>query len=170
MIQRIQSLYLFAIVLIVSMLLWINPVMYTVKGEDKWTNGKEGTIKVSILKMEGNVGEWRAVVEDDLLLFYNSYLIYSLASIALLTLVTIFLFKNRKTQLMLCRFNYFLMIVAGVLMYYYVQEGIKWVAVPTHSEMNYLVFAALILFPLNFLAIRGIKKDEALIRSMDRLR
>lgn len=80
-----------------------------------------------------------------------------------LALVTIFLFKNRKLQIRLASFG--LVLTVGMLALYFL-------------EMQHFIngglalggvfhFAMLVTF---ILAIKGINKDEKLIKSMDRLR
>ncbi|MHB1279281.1 MAG: DUF4293 family protein, partial [Bacteroidia bacterium] len=139
-------------------------VMYTVSGEDKWTNGQKGTIEVSILKIDGFLGETSAFHS------WNSYLIYTLGAVALLAFLALFLYKNRKLQLLLCGFNYLMMAGAAVFIYLYILEGKTAVYVQDSSAYHYTFLVAVLLPVMNFLAMRGIFSDEKLIRSMDRLR
>lgn len=164
MIQRKQSIYLLIILTIVGYLLGQNPVMYTVSGEDKWTNGQRGTIEVSVLKIDGSVAGETSFQT------WNSYLIYSLASAGLLALLGLFMFKNRKLQLLLCGFNYLMMAGSAILIYIYIMEGKAWVYLPDSSALRYSFLIVILLPIMNFLAMRGIFSDEKLIRSMDRLR
>lgn len=138
--------------------------MYTVSGEDKWTNGQEGTIEVSVLKIDGFLGETTAFHT------WNSYLIYALGAVGLLAFLALFLYKNRKLQLLLCGFNYLMMAGSGVLMYYYIIHGEASILVQSNASLHYTFFIALLFPIMNFLAMRGIFSDERLIRSMDRLR
>lgn len=89
-------------------------------------------------------------------------LILSVA-VALLALATIFLFKNRKLQSQLSLLGFLLQLIVVVL---YFLETKKFV------EGNYALTAVLTLIvPVFFiLAWMGIRKDEKLIKSMDRLR
>ncbi|HCS20511.1 MAG TPA: hypothetical protein DIW47_08120 [Bacteroidetes bacterium] len=164
MIQRKQSIYLFIILAVVGSLLAGNPVMYTVSGEDKWTDGHKGTIEVSVLKIDGFLGETLAFET------LNSYLIYTLGAVALLAFLALFLYKNRKLQLLLCGFNYLMMAGIGVFMYLYILEGKTSILLQDSSEFHYSFLVAVLLPIMNFLAMRGIFADEKLIRSMDRLR
>ena len=164
MIQRIQSIYLLLILTVLTFLFSVNPLMYTFYGEDKWSDGQEGTVEVSILEIEAKVGDHTELV------LKNSYLIYTLAASGLLTLLALFSFKNRKSQLLYCGFNYLAMAVAAVMMYIYILEGKSWVSLHSGSEPSYLYLVGILLPVFNFLAMRGIFRDEKLIRSMDRLR
>ncbi len=85
------------------------------------------------------------------------------------SLVTIFLFKKRMIQIRLCAANIGLLIGTTALTYYFGTVGLK--ALNAQS----LTYSVTMVFPiagaiLNFLAIRAIGKDEALVRSMDRIR
>ncbi len=88
--------------------------------------------------------------------------------VPLITLISIFLFKKRILQIRLCVLNIVLSLGTIALIYYFGMVGVK----ELHAELQYKIsmifpFAEAILL---FLAIRGIGRDEALIRSMDRIR
>jgi hypothetical protein len=82
---------------------------------------------------------------------------------ALLAIVTIFLFRNRKLQLKLTYLGIFL---TAVLLTLYIIEVMHF-STGTVALWAIFYFAILGCF---ILAARGILKDEKLIRSMDRLR
>ncbi|MBI1221550.1 MAG: DUF4293 family protein [Bacteroidetes bacterium] len=164
MIQRKQSIYLLIILFTCLALFAGNPLIYEVSGIDQWTLGTKGTIEVSVLKIDGIVGDQ---VQFSV---WNSYLIYSLAVIGLLAGIALFNFKNRKMQLLMCGFNYLAMLIFAVLVYVYVQDGIQRVYEIHSTSRHYLIGAAAFLPLWNYLAMRGIMRDEKLIRSMDRLR
>lgn len=82
---------------------------------------------------------------------------------ALLAVVTIFLFKNRKLQLRLTYLGLFLTTVLITL--YFVEV--------THFNTGTIALWAIFYFAVLLcfiLAARGILRDQKLIRSMDRLR
>lgn len=138
--------------------------MLKVSGLSTDTDAANASIEVSILKID------RLANDIPEITVWNSYLIYSLAAVGLLALLALFLFKNRKLQLLLCGFNYLLMVGSGFFMYFYIQQGFEAAGQAGTSEMHYL-FLLSVLFPVwNFLAMKGILSDEKLIRSMDRLR
>ncbi len=87
----------------------------------------------------------------------------------LVSLSTIFLFKKRLIQIRLCAANIGLLIGTTALIYYFGSVGSKELSATTMSYNISMIFpiAGAIL---SFLAIRAIGKDEALIRSMDRIR
>lgn len=82
-----------------------------------------------------------------------------------LAIVSIFLFKKRTVQLLINRINLILMLVLFPALLFW---GADWnIEGITFGNAAYLPLPAAILL---LLANRAIKKDENLIRSMDRLR
>ena len=87
---------------------------------------------------------------------------------AILALITIFLFKNRKLQFVLNRLNILLnLILLGIFVYRILNlsGGTEIV-----SEKGIGVILPIISIVLLVLANRAIKKDEDLVKSVDRLR
>ncbi len=90
------------------------------------------------------------------------------AIVPLVSLVTIFLYKKRILQVRLSFFNMVLMAgFYGLLFLYLWFAGQR-----LHAEWNLRFVDAfpLINIVLDFLAIRAIAKDEALVKSLNRLR
>jgi glucan phosphoethanolaminetransferase (alkaline phosphatase superfamily) len=91
-----------------------------------------------------------------------------LAVIVLLLLITIFSYKNRIMQMRLSVFNILLMLGSVGLIYFY--------SLQAHGKIDGETFYLYpVIFPvvsaiLAFLAFRGVKKDEELVRSYDRIR
>jgi hypothetical protein len=88
-----------------------------------------------------------------------------LASFA--ALAAIFLYKNRKIQLIVCYAIVGLLLLSNVFIFFDLWGNSR--------EENLLLFKAPIVFPffaiiLDILAIAAIRKDEKLVRSADRLR
>ena len=82
-----------------------------------------------------------------------------------LSIVAIFLYKNRKTQALIVLLN--MLIAIGFI-------GFEAYGAYTHQKDNFHFSIGFIL-PLfvlifNFLAYKGIKSDDKLVKSMDRLR
>ena len=149
MIQRIQTLYLLAIVALGIALIW-QPVVQLIT--------PEGTdLQVWELSALGGVpmqGLWGLLVTTIL--------------IPVLALIDIFLFKKRLLQ---ARLNIFLAMLClgyyGVLAIYIWQAklalGVDWHILPWASF-------PLVCFVLTLMATRRILKDEALVRAADRIR
>ena len=86
---------------------------------------------------------------------------------AILALITIFLFKNRKLQFVLNRFNIiFNLILLGVFVY----RMLTLSGETAVSEKGIGIIIPIISIVLLVLANRAIKKDEDLVKSVDRLR
>lgn len=99
----------------------------------------------------------------------STYLIILTAVIVLLALGTIFCFFNRTLQVRICIFNMLLM-----LGWYAMAAYVSWQRFDfTHHEdidISLVITFPLISIILTYLAIRGILKDDALVKSYDRLR
>lgn len=85
-------------------------------------------------------------------------------------LVTMFLYKKRELQLKLSSLNVLLnAILCGVIFLYYSSNIQKTLSIETLSYL-FGTYVPLINMVLSILAMRWIKKDIELIRSVDRLR
>ena len=82
--------------------------------------------------------------------------------VAFIAVVTIFLFKNRKIQTTLIGLNYLVLLTALVV---YV-----WNDSVTEFFKDWTLYCLLMSFLALFMAKKGVKADEELIRSADRLR
>lgn len=154
MIQRIQSVFLLiATILLVFLVFFPYAEMVRSSDQNIFELGFRGLINVS-----GGEG-----------IAFSSVTLSILMIICLLiTIVTIFLFKKRMLQIRLSVFNIILLLGLQGLMYYFFR-----VAEKTLSGSG--TFSLLFVFPfvtaiLVFLALRAISRDEALVRSLDRLR
>ena len=144
MIQRIQSIYLLLAALIAGVLpMYIN----------LWTSVKENTIYSATL-LQGNSLTEKIVP----VLFFGS---------ALISLCSIFLFKNRQLQFVLGRvvllINLFLL---GLLVYL----SLTLSGEAAVSEKGIGMFLPVVVILLTAIANKAIKKDEDLVKSVDRLR
>jgi hypothetical protein len=107
---------------------------------------------------------------------YPVYLIF--IGLAMLTVVCILMYKNRKRQLAIARLNlilHFLVILTLVVFYYFGTSAVK-TTLPLNANLVvsfsleigfYFLIASL---PFLILANRGIKNDEKLVKSLDRIR
>lgn len=153
MLQRIQTVYLLLIVALTIATLFF-PLAVLQAGNDLFSFDASG---VSTLMGEPE-------------LIYPTWGLFALVTvIAIVALVTIFLFKRRILQIRLCVFNALLMIgFYGFFAY------LAYNFTSSFAEMSLQVKFGL-AFPLinlilDYLAIRNIGADEALVRSLDRLR
>ena len=103
-------------------------------------------------------------------LIYPSWALFALSAvIALIAMITIFLFRKRILQIRLCVFNALLMIGFYGLFVYQIWD-IKQTVDSVEFFGKIALTFPLICLVLNYLAIRNIGADEVLVRSLDRLR
>ncbi len=164
MIQRIQTVYLILIALIAGLLVYSNPSFIEVNGFDRWTNSEKGSISVYFNEAVWSVnGEVAGTDSLDLMT-------YTLGVISLLAFIAIFLFKNRKLQMMLTAFNYIFILILYILMVYYGITYSSQISQDKDLEIAIGLFSPLFLPVFNFMALRRINYDEALVRNTKRLR
>ena len=95
---------------------------------------------------------------------WYSVLFFGAAALALLT---VFLYRNRKNQFVLNRLN---MLVNLALLGIFIYQSLIMSGVRTISEQGLGMLLPVVAIVFLVLANRAIKKDEDLIRSVDRLR
>lgn len=154
MIQRVQSIFLL-IASILSSIMLLTPVSYlrTTNGEtfkyysygfknfDKAFNPINGALPVLLL----------------------------LTVIALMSFVGIFFYKRRNLQMTLCKITIILLVLLIVLICYNYAMVQKNFGIISPSIYNILSLPAITILAHVF-AIRGIHKDDLLLKSYDRLR
>jgi len=89
--------------------------------------------------------------------------------LALLPLINIFLYKNRKLQLRISVYAIILAFGLIGLIYYYFVIGFRQLDEPAYA-LRFPLVVPVIFIVLIYLAFRGIRKDEILVRSLDRIR
>ena len=100
---------------------------------------------------------------------YSTLPLLILLSFVVLTLIfTIFLFKHRVLQMRICVFNLILALGCSGLAFFFLYQASEKFA--TNYSTSILVVLPIVAAIFIALAIRGIAKDEALIRSIDRIR
>jgi hypothetical protein len=95
----------------------------------------------------------------------NILLTITTVAVGLLALVTIFLYKDRKLQMRLCFVTLLLSALNLVLFFLEVKKFVP-------NEGNYDLTASIAIFipVIIIMAIRGISRDQKLVKSLDRLR
>jgi hypothetical protein len=155
MIQRIQSVFLLAASLLFFFLLYY-PIAEIVTAEQE-------LIVMNFLRFEA-VNPSAGFESFDIL-----PLTILLFTIMLLGIITIFLYKKRTMQMRFCMFNILLMFGLVGLIYYYS----KIAPMGVEREESIILWPVVVPFIsaiLTFLAMKAIQKDDALIKSLDRLR
>lgn len=144
MIQRIQSLYLLVAAILSGGI--INSVFL-------WSGSK--AVQFTILDALQSEGMFLNIIP---FLFYSS---------AFLSFVSIFMFKSRTRQLGLGRINILInFILLGVLVYHSLNISGETLV----SEKGIGLFFPVLVIICLVLANNAIKKDEELVKSVDRLR
>lgn len=155
MIQRIQSLFLLASVILLSILMYNPFASFIVEPQmAKYTLGVFGLSVVDGSTVEKVQSIW--------------FLLGFIIVVLLLSFITIFLYHRRLLQIRLCVLTIVMLVGLQGVMYYVVYAyGENLNSKPSY---NLVFIFPLIAAILNFLALRAIARDEALIRSLDRLR
>jgi hypothetical protein len=153
MIQRIQTIYLLFVVILIS-LMHVLPIAKIL------TEANEMIVFRSYSFFTGSSSEG---------LLPSLPFFFLLSIVLLLYVIAIFLFRNRNLQARICRLNILLLIGSLGLMAYYIVLVYK-----RMTGVEY-TFQIAVLFPLigivlTWLAVRAIVKDEALVRSVDKIR
>ena len=162
MIQRRQTIYML-LSAIVSALLFIMPLASF--------NACGNVMRFTIFGIHNPVGT------ITLSTTYTWPLVVLTVLMTIVPLITVFLYKKREIQVRLCRIDMLMTIIfIGLVFLYYENDLTKVIAAVEGDEyqldMAYFVGMAmpLVSLILEILAIRGIKKDIELLKSIDRLR
>lgn len=153
MIQRIQTLFLLA-ALVCMLLLLFFPYGYIISPENE-------IIRFYVLGTEYS-GQQNEIVFPIIPVSINVIIV------CLITLVTIFLYKKRMLQIRLSFFNLIMQLGTMILMYYFIYNANK--TLGWELQVSFMIIMPLAAMILTFLAIRGIGRDEALVRSVNRIR
>ena len=106
---------------------------------------------------------------EDVLVYAKDEMLYLglFLGSALLSLVAIFSYKNRQTQFVLGRLN---IILNFILLGFFVYQLLMPPGESQISEKGVAIFIPILSIVLLVLANKAIKKDEDLVKSVDRLR
>ncbi len=147
MIQRIQTVY----VLLAGIL---SAILYQLKLADLTVNNE-------LMEFFAN-----GISKGEELVFNGLPLLIFIGLISLLHLVVIFLFKKRILQIRLLVFTIVLLLGLFGMFFYFTYAGFEGAKVAFKIPVAFPLVAII----LDWLAIRAIGKDEALIRSLNRIR
>ena len=154
MIQRIQTIYLLAIVALITAMLFMP--LATIQIDNMFYSYDGSGLNTLTIPSELVYPAWALMV--------------LLVIIVVIAFATIFLFKKRILQIRLCIFNAFLLIGFYGLFTFFL-----WKMSESHDIFRFANVRLALSFPfisliLDFLAIRNIGADETLVRSLNRLR
>ena len=152
MIQRIQTLYLVVVTILMTLTLILPIAEFYVEGVDFTLNA---------------------------FTLSSSYVSYSTAWMGILIvlaivlpLVTIFLFKRRTLQIRLCAVEAVLLlgVIVFIALYYWFTIRMFAGFNIEHKQLGWAAIMPVLALILDVLAARAIFKDEVLVRSLDRIR
>lgn len=147
MIQRIQTVFLLIAGLLIASIYKLNIAELSVEGELYVFNA------FGIFKGEN-------------LVFDGLPVLILIGLIALLHLVIIFMYKKRIRQIRMIVFTIILQLGLFGIFFYFIHAGFSGAEVAYKVPLVFPIVAII----LDYLAIRSIGKDEALVRSLDRIR
>ena len=158
MIQRVQTIYLLLVTILTGLMTAFDLAIYQLNDIAAFSYS---VYKISPLNGGENIipGNWIAQI-------------VLISAVCILSLITLFQYKNRKLQLKLGLINYLLIITLIVSTYLSIKSTPLLLedgeALTTIYYVGFYLPVAALAFL--FLANRGIKKDEDLVKSVERLR
>ncbi len=161
MIQRIQTVYLFISFLAACLVYFFPLATYTLGST---VDDYLGTITFYMYTLS----KQPETLEVSYKMLFHLPLILLSVVVLLLTVFSVFQYKKRLKQLKLVNFAILLTIVIIVLLFFYTDKISKDTGITASYGMG-SVFPLISLVFL-ILATRGIKHDERMVKSMDRLR
>ncbi len=147
MIQRIQTVYLFISALLLASLMKL-------KFADLSVNDEIYTFVA------------RGIYNGEELIFNGLAIFIFICLVALLHFVVIFMYKKRILQIRILVFTVVLLLGLFGMFFYFTYAGFTGAKVAFKIPVVFPIVAVI----LDYLAIRAIGKDEALIRSLNRIR
>jgi len=161
MIYRIQSLFLLGVA-ICMLLLLVLPI---------WHETNPENTEIAKLNAYGLVHH-EIGAPDTRITVNRVPLMIAITAVlgAVVAILEIFKYKNRLTQIKLGALNALIMAVTLGAAWYFSYQAETWVAPQTQGEYEIGFFVLPIALLLNVLANRFIRRDEKLVRSVDRLR
>lgn len=151
MIQRIQSVYLLLVVLLMAAAVFCPLLELTGEGKFAYTFSSLGIGRLFTVQ-------------------YPTWGVVFFAGLsALVALINIFLYKKRKVQMKVGTLTSLLILFFYVTLYVYFNAYTEKYEL-TFSSFQFGLILPVIALVLNVLAILRIKKDENLVKSLDRIR
>jgi hypothetical protein len=151
MIQRIQSIYLFLTTICFSLILFF---------------------PLATIDAKYQFSVWSFSEIDKGVIAPTYYLGLLAVIIAVISLVTIFLYHKRMLQNKLCVALFILILIFLALMFFIYPEFVIAKTIGENAVLNFSIISFFSVLPMIFvlLANRGILKDERKVRAADRLR
>ena len=149
MIQRIQSVYLLLITLFCALCFFIPMGNY------------DDNLVYTVIGIRNAAGDY---------LYYSLPNAFIAGLSGLLSLITVFMFRNRMRQLTLCKVLFVLLFLQIVLLIFVYPDLIFNQHMGSNPMYTFGIIFPALAFLLVFLASRAIRKDEDKVRAVDRIR
>ena len=153
MIQRIQTLFLLLTAIITGLLFFMPVALLIVPTGDTYAFYTTKVLQTG---------------EEPIFIAYNWMSFILNLQITALPLVTLFLYKKRFLQLRLCMMNIILLL--GMLVLMWIQVSNRMEEIDAQRQIQLAFCFPLVGVILTWLALRGIIKDIAILKSYDRIR
>ena len=155
MLQRIQTIYLIIVAILTGLMIILPLAEMLDKSGNVFTLYSYGVLNVSSAKQE--------------IIYSTLPMAIMIAIIFTISVISVFLYKNRIRQMRFCVFNILLMAgLLGLILFYFLSVK-KYMGITRHNFRLPIVLPVINIV-LTFQAFRGIRKDELLVRSYERLR
>jgi hypothetical protein len=155
MLQRIQTLYLLVATVLMSLMLFLPLAEIAAEGTGIYSVLSKGWFITSGEMDEPAMATWPVFI--------------LVLVLALLPLIKVFLYRKRKLQIRMCVYSIILAFGLIGLLYYFFVMGFRQLDDPIYA-FRFPMVVPVVYIILIYLAFRGIRKDEILVRSLDRIR
>ncbi|MCS6823321.1 MAG: DUF4293 domain-containing protein [Cytophagaceae bacterium] len=154
MIQRVQSIFMFLICILLGLNFFTVIWQYT----DEGISITVGSIK-AVYQHKNNIKQFNTI--------YISIL--TLVSL-IVTMITLFSYKKRILQIKLSQLN--TLLISGIIGTYFIAipRAKAWLQEPVYGEYQWGFYIPIVCLLFNFISMHFIRKDEELVRSIDRIR
>jgi hypothetical protein len=166
MIQRVQSLFLLGVSICMLLVLFFPIWEKTAADTQEWAVLDAYTLVHTRVDALDN-GQQEEVVVNERPTFFIAILAVIAAGVAF---YEIFQYKNRLTQIKLGALNSLLMAGTLGVALYFTYQGEQFFEPQLKGSYRAGMFMPMIALVLNLLANRFIRRDEMLVRSVDRIR
>lgn len=170
MIQRIQSIYLL-IVSILMLFMLVSPIVEIEVEKKDSVNETTGAKEIVVFR---NYGAKRLIKDQSEILIHTIPVTILICIIGLISFFNIFFYAARSLQMRICIFNMLLLAGLTGLIYYYFtfikkQINAGELEIIGHTLKISVIFPVISII-LTYLAFRSVRRDELLVKSYERLR
>jgi uncharacterized membrane protein len=165
MIQRIQTLYLIGALIAITVLSSFPVVKFEMKNQLGFSEKGISVKKVEVYAVEDVQYAYKNIMPSSKIWHIINLILLTLTAFCLVT--AIFLYQKRRWQLILCWVSLVFLFILSGLIYVDLNSFVSEIWTQSLGIGAFSLSASLLLI---LLARKGIKKDENLVRSVDRIR